>query len=596
MTANILVTGAAGYIGHLAVEALAADERVGTLVAYDLQPARTETPATTVRGDITTDDLSSLLAEHQIETVIHLASILKPPIGAAADLAWRVDVLGTRRLLEACIASDVKHLVVTTSGAAYGYHPDNPMWLTEQALPRGHDAFEYSRNKREVEELLARYRGEHPELTQLVLRPGTVIGQATHSPVTEIFEGRLIVGVLGSDAPFVFIWDRDLVKVLVQGALDRKQGIYNLAGDGALTAREIARRLGKPYVPLPAGLLAVGLGLLKRLKLNAHGPETVDFLRHRPVLDNRQLKEQFGYQPIPSANAFQVWLERSDDPASSGAKVAPDPRVPACYQQRPVAIITGGAGGIGRALARRWAADGARVALLDMDADPLEEATAQLVAAGADVFPVTADVTDIASCEQAIGAVAEHYGRIDILVNNAGTVHRSLFEETDVSVYRKVMDVNFFGSLHCAKAALPHLLASRGLIVVTSSIAGIAPLHGRTGYAASKHALHGLFESLRCELLDEGVRVLMVCPTFTRSPFEARAMGGDGQPAGTKRSMTGKLVEPETVADAVVRAAKRGRRLLVLSGLGKLSYYLSRLTPGWYEREMVRRIRGGPAQ
>jgi NAD(P)-dependent dehydrogenase (short-subunit alcohol dehydrogenase family) len=188
-------------------------------------------------------------------------------------------------------------------------------------------------------------------------------------------------------------------------------------------------------------------------------------------------------------------------------------------------------------------------------------------------------------------AVMGHYGRLDVLVNNAGTVHRSLFEETGLDVYRKVMEVNFFGSVNCAKAALQYLKASRGLIVVTSSIAGVAPLYGRTGYAASKHALHGFFESLRCELADDGVRVMMACPNFVRSPFEQRAMGGDGQPAGTKRTMIGRLAEPDEVADAIVRGAQKGRDLVVLSFLGRLSYYMARLTPRLYARGMTRRLR-----
>jgi UDP-glucose 4-epimerase len=583
MARNILVTGGAGYIGGLAVTALAADDRVGTLVAYDLREATAPQPALAVSGDITTDDLGALLTEHDIDTVVHLASILKPPIGAPADLAWRVDVQGTRRLLEACVASGVQHLVVTTSGAAYGYHADNPMWLSEDALIRGHEAFEYSRNKCQVEELLAEYRETHPELTQLLLRPGTVIGRGTHSPVTEIFEGPVIVGVYGSPAPFVFIWDQDLVAILVEGVLDIRQGIYNLAGDGALTAREIARRLGKPYLPLPSRLLATALGLLKRLGLSAHGPETVDFLRYRPVLDNKHLKSEFGYTPVSSAAAFQVWLDGTSQPAN--------PRAPGNTDYREVVVITGGAGAIGRALARRWSVDGARIALLDLEPEALASAAAELTASGAEVFTAVVDVTDFPSCQQAIDAVVDYYGRIDVLVNNAGAVHRSAFLETDIEVYRKVMEVNFFGSLHCAKAALPHLLQSRGLIVVTSSIAGIAPLYGRTGYAASKHALHGLFESVRCELADSGLRVMMVCPTFTRSPFEQAAMGADGSPAGTKRSMTGKLAEPADVADAVVRAARRGEKLVVLSTLGKLSYYLSRLAPGLYVRGMVRRLK-----
>jgi UDP-glucose 4-epimerase len=579
---NVLVTGAAGYIGSLAVNALAAAPGIDEVVAFDLR-ATDAAASITITGDITRDDLSGLLQEHQIDTVVHLASILKPPVGAPADLAWRVDVVGTRRLLEACVEQGVEQLVVTTSGAAYGYHPDNPMWMSEEALVRGHPAFEYSDNKRQVEELLAQYREKQPQLKQLLLRPGTVIGKGAHSPVTEIFEGPLIVGVRGSAAPFVFIWDRDLANIIVAGVLRKRSGIYNLAGDGALTAREIARRLDKPYLPLPPSLLGAVLGLLKRAGVSAHGPETVDFLRYRPVLDNRRLQDEFGYRPVSSAAAFQVWLDDLDKPLDS--------RAPGDVDERPVVLVTGGAGGIGEALGRRWSVAGARIALLDFETEPLAAATDRLRSTGADVLPVLVDVTDLEAVEQAIADVLAHYGRIDVLVNNAGTVHRSAFRDTSVDVYRRVMAVNFFGSLHCAKAALPALLASRGLIVVTSSIAGVAPLYGRTGYAASKHALHGLFESLRCELADEGLRVMMVCPSFTRSPFEQRAMGADGAPAGTERSMTGTLAEPDEVAEAIVSAAGQGRDLLVLSPLGKLSYYLSRLAPRFYARGMVKRLR-----
>jgi len=585
MQRNILVTGAAGYIGQLVVQALADHAEVGTLVAYDLRGADVPDRVSRVNGDITADNLAALLETHGIDTVIHLASILKPPIGAPPDLARRVDVDGTRRLLEACAATGVRRLVVTTSGAAYGYHPDNPKWIAEQATVRGHEAFEYSRNKRLVEELLAGYRNSHPALSQLVLRPGTVIGKGTHSPVTEIFEGPVILGVRGSDAPFVFIWDRDLVAIIVAGALGDREGIFNVAGDGALTAREIARRLGKPYIALPARLLAAGLGVLKRLGKSAHGPETVDFLRYRPVLSNTRLKQVFGYEPVSSAAAFQVWLDGSDAPR--------DPRAAGDADYRPVVVITGAAGGIGRALARRWSIDGARVAMLDFEREPLERAVADLTASGAEAEAFDCDVTDFERTRAAMESVVDRFGRIDVVVCNAGTVHRSAFEDTALEVYRKVMEVNFFGGVHCAKAALPYLKETRGLIVVTSSIAGVAPLYGRTGYAASKHALHGFFESARCELADAGVRVLMVCPNFTRSPFEQRAMGADGRPAGTSRSMIGKLAEPEDVALAVVRAAHTGRHLLVLTPLGKLAYYLSRLAPSWYTRGMTRRLKHG---
>ena len=301
MSKNVLVTGAAGYIGRLAVATLAEAQGIDRVIAYDVNETNAPAPVHVETGDITEDDLAALLQRHSVDAVVHLASILKPPVGAPEDLAWRVDVVGTRRLLEACVAAGVRHLVVTTSGASYGYHRDNPMWLTEEAPVRGHPAFAYSRNKRQVEEVLAEYRQQHPQLQQLVLRPGTVIGKGTHSPVTAIFEGGFIPGVCGSAAPFVFIWDRDLIDVLVKGVVEMRSGVYNLAGDGALTAREIARQLRKPYIPLPPRLLGAALWLLKTWRLSANGPETLDFLRYRPVLDNRRLKEDFGARPVSSA-------------------------------------------------------------------------------------------------------------------------------------------------------------------------------------------------------------------------------------------------------------------------------------------------------
>lgn len=267
-------------------------------------------------------------------------------------------------------------------------------------------------------------------------------------------------------------------------------------------------------------------------------------------------------------------------------------KMPSLKPAKRTVLITGAAGGIGRAMAERFhQREGANLVLLDFEPAPLADAEESLVQKGASVLAVECDVTDFKAVQSATNQAVEHFGGLDVVIANAGTVHRSSFKETDLDVYRKVMDVNYFGALHTAKAALDPLIASRGTIVVTSSIAGVAPLYGRTGYAASKHALHGLFESARTELAEDGVSVLIVCPTFTRSPFEQRAMGPDGSPAGTKRSMTGKIAEPEDVADAVIDGIRDGKELLVLSGTGKLAYYLSRLAPGYYARAMVRRIK-----
>jgi UDP-glucose 4-epimerase len=239
---------------------------------------------------------------------VHLASIIRAPKGAPADLAYRVDVLGTKNILEACEDSSATRLIVTSSGAAYGYHPDNPEWLDENDPLRGNDEFEYSKNKRLIETMLARWREERPELQQVVFRPGTIVGEDVHSPVTDLFEKPVVLGIVGSESPFVFIWDQDLVACLVDAVFSDKVGTYNQAGDGAVTPREIARMLNKPYVPLPGSLVKAALWALKHLGLTENGPERVAFLRYRPVLSNRRLKEEYGYTPqLTSREAFELY-------------------------------------------------------------------------------------------------------------------------------------------------------------------------------------------------------------------------------------------------------------------------------------------------
>ena len=257
-----------------------------------------------------------------------------------------------------------------------------------------------------------------------------------------------------------------------------------------------------------------------------------------------------------------------------------------------VVVITGAAGGLGRALARAFAGAGARVAALDTDAAGAEALAAELRSNGRQALGLACDVTDAAACERAMAAVMAAWSRIDVLINNAGITHRSAYRRTDPAVTRRVMEVNFFGSVHCTRAALDALCEFRGLIVVVSSVAGFAPLIARTGYAAAKHALHGFFESLRTELADEGVGVLMVCPSFIDTGIDRNALGGDGRQARHAQQIVGARARPEDIAAGILRAAQNGRRLLLPGRIAKLAWWLSRIAPGYYARAMVRRLRG----
>ncbi len=256
-----------------------------------------------------------------------------------------------------------------------------------------------------------------------------------------------------------------------------------------------------------------------------------------------------------------------------------------------VIVVTGGSGGIGGAIAKRFGRAGARVALLDVRLDAVAARASELASSGIDAIGLECDVADPAVCQSSIESVVDRFGRVDILVNCAGLTQIGPFAETDLAVYRRVMGVNFFGAIYCTKAALPWLKKSRGLIVAISSVAGFAPLLGRTGYCASKHALHGFFDTLRCELAEDGVGVMISCPTFVDTEFARSGLGPDGQTLKTERSTSGEIVTPESIADSIFRGASRRRDLLVHSRTGKIAYWTSRLAPRFYARTMTRRFK-----
>lgn len=297
--ANILITGCEGYLGQRLCAALATAH---TLVGLDIRPQAQGTGYRYYCMDIRAAEVVTVMVEHQITHVVHLASILQPSDNPTRD--HDIDVNGSANVLQACVAAGVKHITVTSSGAAYGYYADNPAWLVETDPLRGHPKFSYSEHKRQVEALFAQYRQQHPQLQQLVLRPGTVLGEHTNNPITQLFLRSRLLAIRGSDSPFVFIWDEDLVAIVLQGVAASKVGIYNLAGDGALSIAEIAQQLQKPLVVLPAVLLQALLWLGKALGLTRYGPEQVDFLRYRPVLSNTALKQHFGF--VPSKTSAQV--------------------------------------------------------------------------------------------------------------------------------------------------------------------------------------------------------------------------------------------------------------------------------------------------
>ncbi len=312
-TKRILVTGAAGFVGSQLLQRLAGQPELFEVTGTDVRAPKEGAPSGVNFAAFDIRDrvrLEALVVQTRPDCIIHLASIVTPPPGMDRRAMWDIDVGATQALLELVVAHGVPHVVITTSGASYGYHPDNPAWLRETDAIRGNQQFAYSDHKRQIEEAVAAFRHKHPATGVLVLRPGTVLGKTVNNQITALFKKKRLLALRGYPSPFVFIWDQDLVEILRLAALEAKVGVFNVAGDGALPMTEIAQLLGKPLLQLPAGAVAAALAVLHPLGLSQYGPEQTMFLKYRPVLANEALKTGFPYVPrMTSREAFLALLE-----------------------------------------------------------------------------------------------------------------------------------------------------------------------------------------------------------------------------------------------------------------------------------------------
>ncbi len=259
-----------------------------------------------------------------------------------------------------------------------------------------------------------------------------------------------------------------------------------------------------------------------------------------------------------------------------------------------VVIITGASSGIGLATAREFARIGAKVVLAARRSNLLRDIENELRSNGYEATSFYADVTIESDCKILIEKVIEKYGRIDILVNNAGISMRAIFGEVEISVLKRLFDVNFWGAVQCTKYALPYLIATKGTVVGMSSLAGIVGLPARTGYSASKYALHGFLETLRIENLRNGLHVLVMCAGFTKSDIRKKALTADGTPQGYTPREEEKMMMPEEVAHALIRAIKWRRNLVILTLEGKLTAIVKRIAPRLVEHVAYRRMAREP--
>lgn len=248
-----------------------------------------------------------------------------------------------------------------------------------------------------------------------------------------------------------------------------------------------------------------------------------------------------------------------------------------------VVVITGASSGIGRALAKDFAAKGARLALGARRTELLEELHNELH--GTEILIRKTDVSVEDDCRKLIEETIRRFGKIDILINNAGISMRAIFEEVDLKVIKQLMDVNFWGTVYCSKYALPHLLKTKGSLVGVISIAGYVGLPGRTGYSASKFAIRGFLDTVRIENLKKGLHVLVAAPGFTASEVRKVALSTDGSQQGETPRDESKMMTSEECAMHIVKAIQKRKRELILTfAEGKLTVLLSKFLPSLLDK------------
>ncbi|TVQ16263.1 MAG: SDR family oxidoreductase [Bacteroidetes bacterium] len=262
--------------------------------------------------------------------------------------------------------------------------------------------------------------------------------------------------------------------------------------------------------------------------------------------------------------------------------------------QDKVIIITGASSGIGKSLAEEAMKKGMRTVLAARNTGAMEQYTSEKNWDPNRFLIVKTDVSVEQDCRELINQTAKKFGAIDVLVNNAGISMRALFSDMELSVIKKLMDVNFWGTVYCTHYAMPWLLKSKGSVVGVSSIAGYRGLPARTGYSASKFAMQGFLESLRTENLKTGLHVLVACPGFTASNIRKTALVKDGTAQGESPRNEHAMMQPQTVAAHILKAVEKRKRTLVLTTQGKITVWLNKWFPAWTDKLVYNHIASEP--
>jgi dehydrogenase/reductase SDR family member 7 len=257
--------------------------------------------------------------------------------------------------------------------------------------------------------------------------------------------------------------------------------------------------------------------------------------------------------------------------------------------QNKVIWITGASSGIGAALAQHFAKAGSRLILSARRKQQLEEVKQRLRLPDTDVLVLPLDLAEHDSLPSKVAVALAHFGRIDILINNGGISQRSLIMETEFSVYKKLIDVDYLGTVALTKAVLPIFVKQQsGHFAVVTSLMGKFSSPLRSGYCGAKHALHGFFDALRMEHEKDNIQVLIICPGFIRTNVSINALSADGSPQNTMDEATGAGMPPEDCAANIAAALQKGKYEVYVGGKETFAVYLKRFFPRLLHRVVMR--------
>ncbi len=587
---KVFVTGADGLLGSNLVRELLSD---GYEVKVFIEPGRSSPSleglsVERAEGDLVKDREALAEAMSGCDYVFHCAAVTDQ--WADPDITWNVNLKGTRNVLEACLQAKIKRLIAVGSASSFRFGTKEKPADEQSPFPDVYKGIAYMESKHKAAELVKEYVRDKG-LDAVVVAPTFLIGPHDSRPSSGEIIRQFVSRNLRFSSPggrnFAHVRDaaRAMANAIEKG---RASETYILGGEN-LTYTEfftkLAQTAGKepPKRILPSPLIMFG-GLLGTLYEKVSGRKALLNL----TLARLSLMGTY-YTPQKAMRELdmpQTPIDRAIEEAYKGLIEyghLEKPQTPQTFKGQ-VALITGASRGVGYATARSLAERGAKVVLTARGEERLRDSERKLKDAGHEVVAVAGDVGEWDDARKMVDTAISEFGRLDIVINNAGVSMRGEFVELSPGVCHRIERTNLTGCINVSKAAVDHVVESKGQIIYISSIAGLFGLPGASIYCATKKALTGLVESLRLELLPKGVNVGVVYLGFTEHDPEKRIIAADGslalpdRPAHHSQAGAAKLI---------TRMLTKRKKQIIMTPVGVLGALVYRISPGFIEKAVL---------